>query len=127
MNDIANKSKQGSEIETCLSNLQEALKNNYHSCLQTIKNCEDKILNKTFPTFTQVPEGFYYKIVGYRRDEVCACKVIGVCGSKFVCLDEDGDVFFMTTDERLPFEAIQFIEAFKQAIKVSQNNRDSNN
>ncbi len=78
------------------------------------KAYEDTVLMFYFPTHTDMPEGFDWRINGYHRDEVGSFKVIAVKENKFICLDEGHEPFTMHMEDRLPFEAFHFIDSYKR-------------
>lgn len=92
----------------------EKSKKNPVYTINSIKRFEDMMLSKRFPEWIDMPKDFDYTITGYCHDELGEYKVRSVCRDRFICSGNDyDDIFVMASKDRMPFEAMCFMNEFK--------------
>ena len=90
-------------------------------CVKSIRAFEDAELKARCKEWIDLPDDFDFSIAGFCKDRLGLFKVVSVCMDKFICLDENHDMFVMRTTDRIPFEALRFIEDYEQ---YNNNNQD---
>ena len=83
-------------------------------CAKSIKTFEDAELKARYHEWLDLPDDFDFSIAGFCKDRLGLFKVVSVCMDKFICLDESHDMFVMRTIDRMPFEALRFMDDFEQ-------------